>query len=99
MTSAEFYTFKGVNRTAEYMAKFALNALLLLSVLGVSAEPCISPGEPEGCIEIDTPLDTPIWILIAAVLGMVLYMLLKKNNLNRKKIHKISIAYKHSITI
>lgn len=64
-----------------------LSLALILFALGAWAEPCITPGDPIGC-EIDTPLDTHVWVLIVASLMFSVYIFVKedRNSLDRKYI-------------
>jgi hypothetical protein len=63
------------------MMKNLRRALLSLTIvfcaMGAWAVPCVTPGDPFGC-EIDTPLDTHVWVLIAATLILSVYVFMKR---------------------
>ena len=64
------------------LAKRTVGTLLffvaMLFATATSAQPCTSPGEPVGCIEIDSPIDAQVWILIVLTIMFSAYFLVKR---------------------
>ena len=55
-------------RYAKGMVVTSLFAIAVLFATVAGAQPCTSPGEPVGCIEIDTPLDAQVWMLVSVAI-------------------------------
>lgn len=71
------YFYDRVGRFANIISRLILFILPIFLVTAAMAQPCTSPGEPVGCIEIDSPLDGQVWVAIAATLMMSLYFFAK----------------------